>query len=175
LQFFARRHNHTHRYLRGKEVTQAINDLAANVSPADFQEKFGVGTEQLQMLLESKAITIQQLMEIVRTLAEQRRLLLFQLPHGFSRVFSLSAWAKVFFVGHIGLGENGHHWLVVNTRLSDSDLSLIGINFESKNVAWPISSGRNHTPQHHNTTTVSRRYHRSDLRHLRLVAVHNGQ
>jgi hypothetical protein len=71
LLISARLQNRNHRYLRGKEVTQAINDLAANVSPTDFQEKFGVGTEQLQMLLESKAITIQQLMEIVRALKQR--------------------------------------------------------------------------------------------------------
>lgn len=51
-------------HLRGNEITTAINDLTARVNPTDFQQKFGVGTEQLQTLIESKAITIQQLMDI---------------------------------------------------------------------------------------------------------------
>ncbi len=50
--------------LRQNSVENAINSLANKVDPAQFQQAFGAGINQLQMLIETKTVTIARLMEI---------------------------------------------------------------------------------------------------------------
>lgn len=50
--------------LREISVKNAITDLSAKISAADFQATFGAGVEQLEQLVAAKTVTISKLMEI---------------------------------------------------------------------------------------------------------------
>ncbi len=50
--------------LRESSVNRAINELAAVVQPARFQEQFGAGMDQLEILVAQNSVTIARLMEI---------------------------------------------------------------------------------------------------------------
>ncbi len=50
--------------LREISVSNAIRDLVGLIDPAAFRQKFGAGVEQLEVLVESKTVTIAKLMEI---------------------------------------------------------------------------------------------------------------
>jgi hypothetical protein len=54
-------------YLRGTSYNSALNELATKVNPSDFEAKFGTQVDQLQTLVDAKAITIQSLLEIAPT------------------------------------------------------------------------------------------------------------
>lgn len=51
-------------YLRERSLTQEISNLAANVDPAAFAEKFGAPISQLSELVAAKTVTIAKLMEL---------------------------------------------------------------------------------------------------------------
>ncbi|CAB1098230.1 unnamed protein product [Ectocarpus sp. CCAP 1310/34] len=51
--------------LRSSSEMSAINDLLEKVDPARFQKMFNTGVEDAQMLIDSKALTIGKLMELV--------------------------------------------------------------------------------------------------------------
>ncbi len=51
-------------FLRNISKNNAITDLAANVDPTAFADKFGAPVAQLKQLVEAKTVTISQLMEI---------------------------------------------------------------------------------------------------------------
>ncbi|SNZ19138.1 OFA family MFS transporter [Cohaesibacter gelatinilyticus] len=51
-------------YLRNLSLQDAIRDIAAKVSPADFEAKFGAPLSQLSELVTAKSVTIAKLMEI---------------------------------------------------------------------------------------------------------------
>jgi MFS family permease len=51
--------------LRQSAVVRAIEDLAAQVDPAAFQQRFGAGIDQLDQLVAAQTVTIARLMEIV--------------------------------------------------------------------------------------------------------------
>jgi hypothetical protein len=46
-------------------VTRAIGNLASQVDPTAFQQRFGAGLEQLDQLVAANTVTIARLMEIV--------------------------------------------------------------------------------------------------------------
>ena len=50
--------------LRESAITNAIQNLVANVEPAAFQSAFGAGLDQLDTLIEERTVTIAKLMEI---------------------------------------------------------------------------------------------------------------
>ncbi len=50
--------------LRESAITNAIQDLVANVEPAVFQSAFGASLDQLDTLIEQRTVTIAKLMEI---------------------------------------------------------------------------------------------------------------
>jgi hypothetical protein len=50
--------------LRQSAVARAIEDLAAQVDPAVFQQRFGAGLDQLDQLVAAQTVTISRLMEI---------------------------------------------------------------------------------------------------------------
>ena len=50
--------------LRQSAVGRAIEDLAAQVDPAAFQQRFGAGLDQLDQLVAAQTVTIARLMEI---------------------------------------------------------------------------------------------------------------
>ena len=50
--------------LRENAITNAIQDLVANIEPAVFQSAFGAGLDQLDALIEQRTVTIAKLMEI---------------------------------------------------------------------------------------------------------------
>lgn len=50
--------------LRQSAVARAIEDLAAQVDPAAFQQRFGAGLDQLDQLVAAQTVTIARLMEI---------------------------------------------------------------------------------------------------------------
>jgi MFS family permease len=50
--------------LRQSAVGRAIEDLAARVDPAAFQQRFGAGLDQLDQLVAAQTVTIARLMEI---------------------------------------------------------------------------------------------------------------
>ena len=52
-------------YLRQQSYNSALHDLTAATDPSSFLETFGAPTSDLQMLIDTKAITLQRLMEIV--------------------------------------------------------------------------------------------------------------
>ena len=51
--------------LRDHAVTGAISQLAAAVSPSEFEQRFGAPVEQLSLLVQRKTVTIAKLMELV--------------------------------------------------------------------------------------------------------------
>lgn len=51
--------------LREQATTTAIQDLASKINPNIFQKTFGAGTEQLEVLIQAKTVTIAKLMEVV--------------------------------------------------------------------------------------------------------------
>ena len=51
-------------WFRQNALRQSINELAANVNPGTFAEKFGAPISQLSQLVEQKTVTIAKLMEI---------------------------------------------------------------------------------------------------------------
>ncbi len=54
-------------YMRETSVNEAIHDLTTKVEPSAFTSQFGVGPEQVQSLIDTKAITIRALMDIAPT------------------------------------------------------------------------------------------------------------
>jgi len=50
--------------LRERSVSRAIHDLAEAVDPRAFYDQFGAGLDQLELLIQSKTVTIARLMEI---------------------------------------------------------------------------------------------------------------
>ena len=50
--------------LRQSAIGRAIEDLAAQVDPAAFQQRFGAGLEQLDQLVAAQTVTIARLLEI---------------------------------------------------------------------------------------------------------------
>ncbi|HTT08541.1 MAG TPA: OFA family MFS transporter [Gammaproteobacteria bacterium] len=50
--------------LRENAVNKAITDLVSHIDPAKFQQKFGAGVDQLQLLVSQHTVTISKLMEI---------------------------------------------------------------------------------------------------------------
>lgn len=52
-------------HLRTRASVRAIEDLASQISPAQFQERFGASVEMLPQLIQSKAVTIPRLMELL--------------------------------------------------------------------------------------------------------------
>ena len=53
--------------LRESSVNNAINDLVSIIDPAAFQTQFGVGVDQLELLVAQNSVTISRLMEIAPT------------------------------------------------------------------------------------------------------------
>ena len=53
--------------LRESSVNSAINDLVSIIDPAAFQTQFGVGVDQLELLVAQNSVTISRLMEIAPT------------------------------------------------------------------------------------------------------------
>ena len=53
--------------LRESSVNSAINDLVSIIDPAVFQTQFGVGVDQLELLVAQNSVTISRLMEIAPT------------------------------------------------------------------------------------------------------------
>jgi MFS family permease len=53
--------------LRESSVSSAINDLVSIIDPAAFQTQFGVGVDQLELLVAQNSVTISRLMEIAPT------------------------------------------------------------------------------------------------------------
>ncbi|MDC1436553.1 OFA family MFS transporter [Gammaproteobacteria bacterium] len=51
--------------LRESAIARAIEQLASQVNPADFQTQFGAGLDQLDQLVAAQTVTISRLMEIV--------------------------------------------------------------------------------------------------------------
>ena len=51
--------------LRGNSYLQACVDLAAQCNPDVFQQKFGAGIDELDLLVEAKTVTIAKLLEIL--------------------------------------------------------------------------------------------------------------
>jgi MFS family permease len=51
--------------LRESAIARAIENLASQVNPADFQAQFGAGLDQLDQLVAAQSVTIARLMEIV--------------------------------------------------------------------------------------------------------------
>ena len=50
--------------LRENAVNKAISNLVSRIDPAQFQQKFGAGVDQLQLLVQQNTVTIAKLMEI---------------------------------------------------------------------------------------------------------------
>lgn len=51
-------------FLRARSYTQSAEELTAQIDPVKFEDAFGSPPEQLNSLLEAKAVTIGRLMEI---------------------------------------------------------------------------------------------------------------
>lgn len=53
--------------LRDSSIREAVEDLSAKVTDAQFEHAFGAGKDQLALLADQKTVTINRLMEMVRS------------------------------------------------------------------------------------------------------------
>ncbi len=56
--------------LRESGIEQALRSLAAQVSDADFEKAFGSGKSSLDLLIKSKTVTINRLLELAPELTD---------------------------------------------------------------------------------------------------------